>query len=161
MQKWTDMGHAMRRRVGAPSNHLEAAESDNTRYHDTLDEHYEDAKQANSPRIPIGYEEKEEGHAMISDRQDADDYTANAASPEKGTLMPKHNVQAMDPTAGGKANRSNVLYNEELGASYRVSVSTPATVDPTVGPTMANSRVIPSVMGRQNPNFMDALNDQY
>jgi hypothetical protein len=76
-------------------------------------------------------------------------------------MMPKKNVQSMDPTAGGAGNRVNVQYNERLGASHQVTVSTDYVVDPTLGPTMANAKLIPSVMGRQNPDFMGAINDQY
>lgn len=152
MGKWTDMGHAMRRRMGAPSNHLESAGPTAGRDHDTAEEQYEMAKSQNSPRIALGDGPIDTPHEVMSPEQNA---------PQKGTLVSKKNVQASDPTAGGKANRSNVLYNEKLGASYRVSVPYSPTVDPVAGPTMANARVIPSVQGRQNPNFMGAVTDQY
>lgn len=163
MAKWTDMGHAMRRRAGAPTNHLESAGPTAGRMHDTSDEQYETAKSQNSPRTSIGEEmnSNENIENSMSPIQDADDYAAKAATPEMGTMVAKHNTQAADPTAGGVGHRNNVLYNERLGASYKVTVNTDFTVDPTVGPTMANARVIPSVMGRQNPDFTGAINDQY
>lgn len=162
MPKWTDMGHAMRRRIGAPSNHLESANAGDSRVHATLDEHYAVAADADSVRIPVGREDKEEGHNVISDVQDADDYTGAAAKPVKGTPVAKGNVQAGDPTAGGKANRANVAYGgERMGAAYQVTEATSMTVDPTVGPTMANAKVVPSVQGRQNPNFQNAISDLY
>ena len=156
MAKWTDMGHAMRRRMGAPSSHLEAAGPSTSRKHETSEEQYETAKTQNSPRASIGEEPMANSDNLdnsMSPVQDVDDYAGKAAKGTKGTMVPKKSTQSMDPTAGGKANRTNVLYTERLGASYRVSVPYTPTVDPTAGPTMANARTIPSVMGRQNTNF--------
>ena len=162
MGKWTDMGHAMRRRVGAPSNHLESAGPTAGRAHMTSEEHYDRAKQDDSPRISMGEDQVKDANDVMSGGQDADDYMAKAAGPAEGTLRPKGSVQAQDPTGyGGVGHRNNVMYNERLGASYRVSVPYTPTVDPTAGPTMANARTIPSVQGRQNPNFMGAVTDQY
>ena len=164
MAKWTDMGHAMRRRTGAPSSHLEAAGPSTNRGHETSEEQYETAKTQNSPRASIGEEPMGSSDNLdnsMSPAQDVDDYAGKAAKGTKGTMVGKKNTQSQDPTGYGAGNRTNVLYNERLGASYRVSVPYTPTVDPTAGPTMANARTIPSVQGRQNPNFMDAVNDQY
>lgn len=131
MAAWSDQGHGMRRRSGAPSNHLESAGKAMARIHATSDEHYGAAGAAGSVRVPIG--------------------AANVQDNYTGTMVPKKNVQAGDPTAGGKANRVNV---EKIGASYRVQPkSTFVQLDPAAGPTMANARVVPSVQGRANPNF--------
>lgn len=130
MASWSDQGHGMRRRSGAPSNHLEAAGKNMARTHTTSDEHYEAATAANSVRVPIGT---------------AKTYTG------VGTQVPKKSTQSMDPTAGGKANRVNI---EKIGASYRIQPkSTFVQLDPAAGPTMANARVVPSVQGRIAPNF--------
>jgi hypothetical protein len=66
----------------------------------------------------------------------------------QGTLVPKKNTQAADPTnPGSKQNRQNI---EKIGATYRVQPkSTYVELDPAAGPTMASARVIPSVTGRQ------------
>lgn len=131
MAAWSSMGHGMRRRSGAPSNHLESAGKAMARIHSTSDEHYDAAAAAGSVRIPMG--------------------AATVETNYTGTLVPKHNTQAGDPTAGGKANRVNV---EKIGATYRVQPkSTFVQLDPAAGPTMANARMIPSVQGRVNPNF--------
>ena len=151
MGKWTDMGHAMRRRLGAPSNHLESAGSTKGRDHDTAEEQYDMAKGQNSPRIALGEGAIDTPHEVMSPEQNA---------PLKGTLVSKKNVQAGDPTAGGAGNRTNVS-QEKLGASYRVSVPYTPTVDPVAGPTMASARIIPSVQGRQNPDFQGAISDNY
>jgi hypothetical protein len=130
MAKWTDMGHAMRRRSGAPSNHLESAGTSMARNHATHEEAYEAAANVGSPRIPMG-----------------------VTPAPQGIAVPRKNVQAGDPTAGGKVNRTNAPYDERLGAQYRVTVPFTPTIDPAAGPTMANARIIPTVAGRQNPNF--------
>ena len=162
MAKWTDTGHGMRRRMGAPMSSLEAAGPTNGRQHMTSEEHYDRAKQDESPRISMGEDQVKDANDVMSGGQDADDYMAKAAGPAKGTLRPKGNVQAQDPTGyGAVGHRNNVMYNERLGASYRVSVPYTPTVDPTAGPTMANARTIPTVLGRQNPDFMGAVTDQY
>lgn len=150
MAKWTDRGHAMRRREGAPTSHLEAAGPSAGRDHDTSEEQYAMAKSQNSPRVSVG-----------DNVMDGADEAVSVASPLKGTMVGKKNMQAGDPTAGGKANRSNVPYNEKLGAAYRISGLYAPQADPAAGPTMANARTIPSVQGRQNPDFMGAVNDSY
>jgi len=151
MAKWADRGHAMRRRENIPSSHLEAAGPSTGRDHDTAEEQYDMAKNQHSARVSVG------DNVMDG----ADEALSHAAAPQKGTLVAKKNVQAGDPTSGGKSNRSNVPYNEKLGASYRVSGLYAPQADPAAGPTMASARVIPSVQGRQNPNFQGAVNDQY
>ena len=163
MPKWVDMGHAMRRRIGAPSNHFESAGPTNGRSHDTSEEQYEDAKGKNSPRASIGDEpmgSHEYVENSMSPEQDVDMYESKAAKPAKGKMMPKGNRQAQDPTIMNKGNRSNVMA-ERGGAQYRVSVPYTPTVDPAAGPTMANARTVPSVQGRQNPNFTDGMSGSY
>ena len=161
MAKWVDTGHAMRRRMGAPSNHFEAAGPTNGRNHDTSDEQYEMAKNQDSPRTSIGEEPMMSDNIenSMSPEQDADMYEGQAAQPAKGTMMPKGNTQAQDPTIMNKANRQNVPYDERHGAQYRVTVPFTPTVDPAAGPTMQNARIVPSVQGRQNPNFQGGMTD--
>lgn len=125
------VGHAMRRRNGTPSSSLEAAGKAMNRIHQSSQEAYDAAAQVGSPRIPMG-----------------------SAPALQGTLVPRKNVQAGDPTAGGKANRQNI---EKVGATYRVNAKFTPMIDPAAGPTMANARVIPSVSGRVAPNFESGL----
>ena len=123
------VGHGMRRRSGIPSNPLEAAGTSMARSHQTSEEAHGAASAAGSHRIAVGA----------------------AAMPTVGTMVPRKNTQAADPTAGGKANRVNV---EKVGATYRVQPkSTFVQIDPSAGPTMANARIVPSVQGRSTPNF--------
>lgn len=131
MANWASLGHGMRRRTGAPSNHLESAGKNMARSHQTSDEAYGAAAAAGSVRIPVG--------------------PATVQTNYTGTLVPKKNVQAGDPTAGGKANRANI---EKVGASYRIQPKAAyVQLDPAAGPTMANARIVPSVQGRVAPNF--------
>jgi hypothetical protein len=136
MSRWSSLGHGMRRRTGAPSNHLESTgNAMANRTHQTSDEAYAAAKTAGSHRIPMGMEA----------------YSVTPAPALKGTLVPKKNVQAGDPTSGGKANRANI---EQVGASYRVSPkATFVQIDPAAGPTMANAKIVPSVAGNVDANF--------
>ena len=165
MAKWVDLGHAMRRRMGAPSNHFESAGPTTGRTHETSDEQYETAKQQNSPRASIGEEpmgSPDNIENSMSPGQDVDDYASKAAKPARGKMVQSGNSKSEDPTGYGKGPaRSNVLYNERAGASYRVSVPFTPTVDPAAGPTMANARTIPSVQGRQNPNFQGGMDSSY
>jgi hypothetical protein len=155
----------MRRRMGAPSNHFEAAGATNGRSHETSAEQYETAKQQNSPRASIGEEPMgtpDNIENSMSPGQDADTYAGKAAKPARGKLVQKGNSKSEDPTGyGGGANRQNVMYNERMGAQYRVSIPFTPTVDPVAGPTMANARTIPSVLGRQNPNFQGGMESSY
>jgi len=134
MANWSSIGHGMRRRMGAPSNHLEAAGTSMARNHPTSDEAL--AQSGNSARVPMG-----------------------AAPALQGTLIPKHNTQAGDPTnPGSKANRVNI---ERVGATYRVTANMGATIDPAAGATMASARIIPSIQGRENPNFESGIQSTY
>lgn len=142
MPNWSDLGHAMRRRAGMSSSHRESVGKDTMgRSHMTPEEIIASAEHANSARKYIG--------SSIPNN-------VTSAAPEAGTPIAKKHGKAGDPTAGGKANRKNVLASnpgsERAGAKHRVTAKMPL-VDPTAGPTMANARMIPSVAGRQAPNF--------
>ena len=146
MAAWASQGHGMRRRTGAPSNHLESAGNAMARMHKTSDEAHEEAGSMGSHRIAMGSN-------AYSASPDATMSSVDELNPGqlRGTLVPKKSTQAMDPTAGGKANRQNI---EKIGATYRVAPkSTFVQLDPAAGPTMANARIVPSVQGRANPNF--------
>ena len=143
MATWTSLGHAMRRRMGAPSNHHEAAGKSMARNIMTPEEVIASAEHANSPRKYVG---QMSGVANVS------------GTPLRGTLVGKKNTQAGDPTAGGKANRKNVsagdaAASERMGARYATSVKFPKGTSPEAGPTMANAKIVPSVAGRNKPNF--------
>jgi hypothetical protein len=134
--------------MGAPSNHHEEAGKNMARNHMTPEEVISSAEHKNSARRYVGQ---------------SVGFSSPSAAPAKGTLMPKKNTQAADPTAGGKANRTNMLAgdaaaSERMGARYRTTVNFAPTIDPAAGPTMASARTVPSVSGRQAPNFDDGMN---
>ena len=149
MALWTSMGHAMRRRMGTPSSHLEAAGKNMARNIMTPEEVIASAEHKNSARRYVG--------------QSTGGF--EAVKPERGTPVAKKNTQAGDPTGSGKANKKNVLVNnaaasERMGAKYRVSASY-ATVAPEAAATMRNAKTVPSVMGKQSPNFNDGMGSSY
>lgn len=138
MSDYRKMGHAMRRRVGAPSNHFESAGPATS---GACCPTAEESMSANmgSGKVPTGF---------------------SASAPQKGTLMPKKNTQAGDPSVmGAKAARTPVLNagGERLGARYSINVNN-AVADLSAAPTLANARTVPSVQGRQAPNFGDGVN---
>ena len=145
MPLWSGLGHAMRRRSGMPMNHHESVGKTMSKNFMTPEEIIASAEHANSAR-------KYMGMSVPS--------SVEAVKPEKGTLIGKKNKQAADPTAGGKANRKNVLNSnpgsERAGAKFRVVAKMPSA-DPVAAPTMANAKVVPSVAGRQAPNFGDGM----
>lgn len=144
MANWADMDHAMRRRMGAPSNHFESVGNMKNRNIDTPEEVLASAAHSASPRRYVG--------------MDYSGVTNVSAKPLKGKLMPKKNTQAGDPTSGGKANRKNVpagnaAQSERMGARYVVGAKFPAVHSAEASATLANAKMIPSVRGRQSADF--------
>lgn len=138
MATWTSMGHAMRRRMGAPSNHHEAAGKSMSK--DLTPEQIT----ASGARAYMG--------------SAAGGFTSPSATPVAGKLMPKKNTQAADPTINDKANRQNI---ERKGAQYRITAKMPAPTNIEASATMANAKIVPSVMGKQTPNFNNGVDSAY
>lgn len=126
MPEWVDMGHAMRRRIGAPSNHLEAAGPTNGRQHPTHEEHYDMARSANSSRVSLGDGPIDTPHEVMSDEQAA-------------------------PMAAGGQDRN--------GASYKITASASHFMDPTVGPTTAQGRLVTGSGAGLSSEFYSAVSD--
>ena len=146
MPSWSSLGHAIRRRAGMPMSHHESVGKTVSKGNLTPEQVL-----ASGARSYVG---QMTNVANIS------------ASPAKGKLMKKKNTQAGDPTAGGKANRKNVLVNnaaasERMGAAYRVTAKYAQSATPEVGPTMANAKTVPSVSGKQSPNFSAGMEGNY
>lgn len=121
MPEWSDMGHAMRRRIGAPSSHLDAVGPTNGRQHSTHNEHYEAAKGSNSSRVALGDGPIDTPHEVMSDEQ--------AAPSNLGKVK----------VVGSKVKPPAT---ERSGASYNVTASASGLMDPTVGPTTAQGRLV-------------------
>ena len=68
--------------------------------------------------------------------------------------MPKGHSKSVDPAVmnTGTGTRPYAAYNRN-GAHYGIPVMFRATMDPSAGQTQANSRIVPSVAMRSNPNF--------
>jgi len=137
----------MRRRMGAPTNHHEATGNSMSRNNMTPEEVLASAEHANSARKYVG---QMTGVADMS------------ADPQRGTLVGKKNTQAADPTIMNKANKKNILVNnavasERMGARYVVGASFPAVHSIEATATMANSRIVPSVSGKNSPNFQSGI----
>jgi len=126
MPEWSDMGHAMRRRIGAPSNHLEAAGPTNGRQHSTHHEHYEAARSADSSRVSLGEGPIDTPHEVMSDEQAA-------------------------PMASGGQDRN--------GASYKVTAHATHFMDPTVGPTTAQGRLVSGSEAGFSSEFYSAMSN--
>jgi len=121
MSDYRKMGHAMRRRAGAAMSSVVAAgKKTSVAVPNIIEQHIT----AGSARLAVGA--------------------------VKGTLMPKKNTQAGDPTAmGTKKNRSNVSSpggSERMGAAYKVQAKFSVS-DPAAGQTMRNARIVPPAMG--------------
>jgi hypothetical protein len=144
MATWSDMGHAMRRRMGIPSSHSESAGNMKNRNIDTPEEVLASAAHSASPRRYVG--------------MDYSGVTNVSAKPLKGKLMPKKNTQAGDPTIANKANRKNVsagnaAQSERMGARYVIGAKFPAVHSAEAAATMANAKIVPSSTGRQSKDF--------
>jgi len=130
MSDYRKMGHAMRRRAGAASNHIAGS------------------GMKTSVDVPSVIEQ----HITASSAK-------LAVGAVKGTLVPKKNTQAGDPTGmGTKQNRKNAAYpGERSGAAYTVK-SKFSVSDPAAGQTMRNARIVPSTMGTRQ-GMTDSVND--
>lgn len=151
MATWTSMGHAMRRRMGAPSNHLESAGKSMSSNNMTPEDVIASAEHANSARRYIG---QVSGVADMS------------AAPTRGTLMPKKNTQAGDPVGNTKANRvnklaGNAVQSERMGARFSIGANLPGVHSIEASSTMMNARIVPSVAGKNAPNFEAGIDSVY
>jgi hypothetical protein len=138
MATWSSVGHAMRRRMGAPSSHLESA-----------------GKNMNKELSP---EQIVASGSRAYMGNDAYKFNNASGTTSVGKLMPKKSTQSEDPTIKNKANRQNV---ERKGAQHRITCKTPAPINIEASATMMNARVIPSVVGRQAPNFTYGMEGNY
>ena len=131
MSDYRKMGHAMRRRAGAASNHMDGAgKKTSVDVPNLIEQHIT----AESAKLSVGA--------------------------VRGTLIPKKNTQAADPTVMGPKERRTPVLNaggERLGAAYRVK-SRYSVSSPEAGATMANGRIVPSTMGSRQ-NFSSGSSD--
>jgi hypothetical protein len=92
-------------------------------------------------------------------------FSSPSASPEAGTLFPKKNTAAGDPTgAGTKANRAFVAGapgGERNGAAYSITATYMKQTAPEAGLTQANGRIVSPAVVRQKASWIEGLETSY
>jgi hypothetical protein len=92
-------------------------------------------------------------------------FTSPSASPQAGTLIPKKNTAAGDPTgAGTKSNRVNEMRApgaERKGAAYSVKATYMKQTDPSAGMTQANGRIVSPAVTRQRDSWAQGIETSY
>lgn len=92
-------------------------------------------------------------------------FSSPSASPASGTLVPKKNVAAGDPTgAGTKANRVNEAGapgGERKGAAYSIKATYMKQTDPAAGLTQANGRIVSPAIVRSVDSFAEGNGTSY
>lgn len=119
MPTWSDQGHAMRRRTGAPSNHFEAAGSTVGQTHPTLDDHYDMAQAAGSSRVAIGEGPIDTPHEVMSDEQAAPETTSSTGFDRNGASyrVSAATTHVADPTVGPTIAKGRIVtgnFRDEL-----------------------------------------------
>lgn len=87
----------------------------------------------------------------------------SVAPATSGTLVPKKNVAAGDPTVMEKPSRANVP-NQAVnrnGAAYGIRVNYIASTSPEAGATQANGRIFKAATNRSRFNFDDGASTSY
>ncbi len=92
-------------------------------------------------------------------------FTSPSASPEAGTLIPKKNTAAGDPTASGtKVNRAfaaGAPGGERKGAAYSIKATYMKQTDPSAGMTQANGRIVSPSVVRQKDSWTQGIETSY
>lgn len=92
-------------------------------------------------------------------------FTSPSASPESGTLIPKKNTAAGDPTgAGTKVNRAfaaGAPGGERKGAAYSIKATYMKQTDPSAGMTQANGRIVSPSVVRQKDSWTQGMESSY
>ena len=148
MANWRSAGHAVRRRMGAKSSHMDSLGSIGARVNiPTPEEALAGMALVGSPRVPMG-------NSVIENVQ-----AVGARPALRGTLVPKQGAQAGDP-GWATGIRQNIPQSESLGAAYRIGVGIPPMTDPSAGATQANGRIIPSSVSRED-SWGDGITGAY
>ena len=141
MADWRKAGHAIRRRSGAPSSHVDSVGIGARVNLPTPEEALAGMARVGSPRVPMG-------NSAITD------FNNVSGNPQRGTLVAKTgNAKGGAPYEGPTGSRGNVP-QEALGASYRVTASTPPCILPEACSTTANGKIVPSAITRDDA-FVD------
>ena len=92
-------------------------------------------------------------------------FSSPSAAPVSGTLRPRGNAAAGDPTASGtKMNRENVQQTPEMernGAAHTIKGNYMKQTDPAAGATQANGRIVPPSVIRSTQSFDQGIGTSY
>ena len=89
-------------------------------------------------------------------------FTSPSASPEAGTLVPKKNVAAGDPTVTNQGIRANAPYaGERKGAAYSIKATYMKQTAPEAGLTQANGRIVSPSVVRSKDSYTEGLETSY
>jgi len=85
--------------------------------------------------------------------------TANNPSgkPERGTLVKKKNTASGDPYKQAKPSRTKIKATSTK--QYGITTKMPSYVDPQIGPTQGNGRILPASTNRTSAQFTDGMSD--
>lgn len=149
MSDWRSSGMAVRRRMGAPTNHFDSVGSRGRVNLPTPEEALAGMAAVGSPRVPMG-------NSVVSDVRNV------SGAPTRGTLVPRKNTQAgaVPPVSPGLPAYRDAVPQERLGAQYRVSAAVPAPIMPEATATQANGRIVPPVLHREE-SFEDSARNAY
>jgi hypothetical protein len=89
-------------------------------------------------------------------------FTSPSASPKSGTLMPKKNTAAADPTVTNPGIRTNQPYaGERKGAAYSIKATYMKQTAPEAGMTQANGRIVSPAVVRQKDSWSQGIETSY
>lgn len=147
MANWRGAGHAVRRRMGAKSSHMDSLGIGARVNIPTPEEALAGMALVGSPRVPMG-------------TSVLDNIRNVAVRPAlKGTLVPRGGAQAGEP-GWATGIRQNIPQSESLGAAYRIGAIVPPLTCPSAGATQANGRIVPPSVSRED-SWGDGINGAY
>ena len=60
-----------------------------------------------------------------------------------------------------RTDSNNAAASERMGAKFTISAKMPAPINIEASATMANAKIVPSVMGKQSANFQGGMGSSY
>jgi len=89
-------------------------------------------------------------------------FSSPSASPKVGTLVPKKNTAAGDPTVTNPGIRVNTPYKgERKGAAYSIKATYMKQTAPEAGLTQANGRIVSPSVVRSKDSWTQGIETSY
>lgn len=148
MANWRSAGHALRRRMGAKSSHMDSIGIGGRVNLPTPEEALAGMARVGSPRVPMG-------NSAITDFANA-----KGVPPLRGTEIPKKGNAKGGAAWEGPTGHRNNIPQERLGSSHVVTAVVPPLTDPAAGATQANGKIVPSALSRED-SFIDGQSGAY